>query len=182
MKNRIRFLSLMLLVILFAVPCSVACAEQKTMMESKSEDDLMVFGLCTVKDTSYILYGSYDPSQPMRILSWTESQTEPELWAEGLIGCKSISSLEQMAAESKPAEIIKSIIGIDIPDDIIAKVIEAVKGLLAGGALDAAKDAISGIADTATDAAGAVADKAEEAAEEGGGILSGAINAIKKLF
>ena len=106
MKNRIRFLSLMLLVILFAVPCSVACAEQKTMMESKSEDDLMVFGLCTVKDTSYILYGSYDPSQPMRILSWTESQTEPELWAEGLIGCKSISSLEQMAAESKPAEII----------------------------------------------------------------------------
>lgn len=106
MKNRIRFLSLMLLVILFAVPCSVACAEQKTMMESKSEDDLMVFGLCTVKDTSYILYGSYDPSQPMRILSWTESQTEPELWAEGLIGCKSVSSLEQMAAESKPAEII----------------------------------------------------------------------------
>ena len=106
MKNRIRFLSLMLLVILFAVPCSVACAEQKTMMESKSEDDLMVFGLCTVKDTSYILYGSYDPSQPMCILSWTESQTEPELWAEGLIGCKSVSSLEQMAAESKPAEII----------------------------------------------------------------------------
>ncbi len=83
---------------------------------------------------------------------------------------------------SKPAEIIKSIIGIDIPDDIIAKVIEAVKGLLAGGALDAAKDAISGIADTAADAAGSVADKAEEASEKGGGILSGAINAFKKLF
>ena len=62
------------------------------------------------------------------------------------------------------------------------KVIEAVKGLLAGGALDAAKDAISGIADTAADAAGAAADKAEEAAKEGGGILSGAINAFKKLF
>ena len=76
------------------------------MMESKGQDDLGIFGLCTVKDTTYILYGSYDPSQPMRILTWTESQTEPELWAEELIGYQSIMSLEQMPAESKPADII----------------------------------------------------------------------------
>ena len=92
-----------------------------------------------------------------------------------------------------PAEIIEKILGIDLPDDIINKVIEAVKGLLAGGALDAAKDAISGIAGDAADAAGAVADKAEnaagavadkaqDAAEEGGNILTNAINKIKNLF
>ena len=92
-----------------------------------------------------------------------------------------------------PAEIIEKILGIDLPDDIINKVIEAVKGLLAGGALDAAKDAISGIAgdaadasgavaDKAENAAGAVADKAQDAAEEGGNILTNAINKIKNLF
>ncbi len=110
-----------------------------------------------------------------------------------------------------PADIIKKIIGIELPDDIINKIIEAVKGLLAGGALDAAKDALGSVTGAASDAlnevtdaadgiagaasgtvgsimdaaAGAadtVADKAEEAAEEGGGILSSAINAIKKLF
>ena len=77
-----------------------------------------------------------------------------------------------------PADIIKKIIGVDLPDDIIKKVIEAVNKLLAGGALDAAKDVIGGIAGEAADAAG----KAEEAAEQGGNILTGAINKIKNLF
>ena len=77
-----------------------------------------------------------------------------------------------------PAEIIEKILGIDLPDDIIKKVIEAVNKLLAGGALDAAKDAIGGIAGEAANAAG----KAEDAAEQGGNILTGAINKIKNLF
>ena len=77
-----------------------------------------------------------------------------------------------------PADIIKKIIGVDLPDDIIKKVIEAVNKLLAGGALDAAKDVIGGIAGEAADAAG----KAEDAAEQGGNILTGAINKIKNLF
>ena len=77
-----------------------------------------------------------------------------------------------------PADIIKKIIGVDLPDDIIKKVIEAVNKLLAGGALDAAKDVIGGIAGEAANAAG----KAEDAAEQGGNILTGAINKIKNLF
>jgi len=77
-----------------------------------------------------------------------------------------------------PADIIKKIIGVDLPDDIIKKVIEAVNKLLAGGALDAAKDVIGGIAGEAADAAG----KAGDAAEQGGNILTDAISKIKKLF
>ncbi len=88
-----------------------------------------------------------------------------------------------------PADIIQKILGIDLPDEIINKVIEAVKGLLAGGALDVAKDAISeitGTAEAVTDKAegvvNAAAGKAEDAAEEGGNILTNAINKIKNLF
>ena len=79
---------------------------------------------------------------------------------------------------ANPADIIKKVIGVELPDDVISKVVEAVKGLLAGGALDAAKDALGNI----TGAADAAADKASDAAEKSGGILSGAVDAIKKLF
>ncbi|MBQ9064665.1 MAG: hypothetical protein IJ123_04385 [Blautia sp.] len=75
---------------------------------------------------------------------------------------------------ANPVDIIQKVLGIDLPDDIINKVIEAVKSLLAGGALDALGD-IAGAAGNAAGAAG-------EAAEQGGSILSGAIDKIKSLF
>lgn len=66
-----------------------------------------------------------------------------------------------------PVKALESILGVDLPDEVINKVIEAVKAQLAGG-----------VADAATDAAGTAAD----VAKEGSSILGKAVDAIKKLF
>ena len=91
-----------------------------------------------------------------------------------------------------PIGAIKSIIGVDIPDDMVNNVVGTVKDQLTGegfdlsgivsGAADGLKDMVSG----AADAAGDLKDKAEGAVEEGAdeakGILGAAADVFKKLF
>ena len=96
-----------------------------------------------------------------------------------------------------PSKIIKSILGGDLSDDIIGKVLEGVKSqagdLLSGEGLgavaDAAKNLLGGAADAAADvkdaaadAAADVKDAAEDAGEAATSGLGGILNAIKKIF
>ena len=103
-----------------------------------------------------------------------------------------------------PTKIVKSILGGDLSDDIIGKVLggvkdqigdllggeglgavaDAAKGLL-GGAADAAadvKDAAEGAAANVKDAVEGAADGAKDAAEEAAGGLGGILGALKKIF
>ena len=86
---------------------------------------------------------------------------------------------------ANPVKILEQILGVDLPDEIVGKVIEAVKSQLSGGVADAAKEAVSalsGAADAATGAVSGAADAAADKAKEGGSILGSAIDAIKKIF
>ena len=103
-----------------------------------------------------------------------------------------------------PTKIIKSLLGGDLSNDVIGKVLSGVKdkigdllggegldavanaaqGLL-GGAADAAadvKDAAAGAAANVKDAVDGAAEDAKDAAEEAAGGLSGILGALKKIF
>ena len=48
--------------------------------------------------------------------------------------------------EKEPVKVIESIIGVDLPDDIVEKVIDGVKAKIAFDKVDDAMDAVSNIA------------------------------------
>lgn len=103
-----------------------------------------------------------------------------------------------------PTKIIKSLLGGDLSNDVIGKVLggvndqigdllggegldavaNAAQGLLGGAADTAAdvKDAAAGAAANVKDAVDGAAEDAKDAAEEAAGGLSGILGALKKIF